>query len=178
MNIVEYNNNIAQFYTNDKNIKWAGIICTTETCRIYLTPCISLTKVLVCEIESAYSNLPQTVALRSAQDSFQEREEFLAECRILALLQHPNVVRLVGVSTSENPYCSVIEHSTQGDLYQYLRNSRQGKGSNDPSSPVKDDIPYHRLLDWATQIAKGMKYLESKSFVHKDLAARYIIISS
>jgi serine/threonine protein kinase len=102
------------------------------------------------------------VALRSAQDSFVDREEFLRECRLLATLQHPNLARLIGVSTTEEPYCVILEHSQLGDLYQYLR-------QQDTS---KDILPYSRLLEMSSQIAAGMKYLESRTIIHKDLAAR------
>ena len=33
-------------------------------------------------------------------------------------------------------------------------------------------IPYNQLLEYITQVAAGMKYLESRNVVHKDLAAR------
>ena len=33
-------------------------------------------------------------------------------------------------------------------------------------------INYARIVDMAAQIATGMKYLETRNIVHKDLAAR------
>ena len=82
---------------------------------------------LLCEIESAYTNMPQSVAVRSrpptskstsptqGQPDKDEREEFLRECRLLASLDHSHVVKLVGVSMSSeaDPYCAIFEHSLQ-----------------------------------------------------------------
>ncbi len=49
-----------------------------------------------------------------------------------ATLRHTNIVTLVGVSTADGPYCSVLEHSLHGDLYNYLR---QLSRVTMPSSP-------------------------------------------
>lgn len=181
-------------------------------------------QVLVCEIDTAYSNVPQVVAVRSCSTFSEDREEFLRECRFLVSLQHPNIARLVGVSTSQDPNCSILEHSVQGDLYHFLRqypnvvgcpssspttstlttslspqssscspassanNNRDGsilsgrgslhQPSTNTNTPVVvgpssgAGISYHRLLEISAQIAAGMRYLESRNVVHKDLAAR------
>ena len=39
-------------------------------------------------------------------------------------------------------------------------------------------ISYYQLLEFIDQVAAGMKYLESRNIVHKDLAARYVLIQS
>ena len=83
---------------------------------------------LLCEADSDYSNVPQAVAVRSCpQNNVDniERDDFLRECRFLASIRHANVVALVGVSTSDGPYCYVLEHSLHGDLYNYLRQWRR-----------------------------------------------------
>ncbi|XP_059092604.1 discoidin domain-containing receptor 2-like [Tigriopus californicus] len=183
-------------------------------------------EVLVCEIDTAYSNVPQAVAVRSCSTFNEEQEEFLRECRFLVSLQHPNIARLVGVSTSQDPFCSILEHSAQGDLYHFLRqypcvvgcpssspttstlttslspqssscspassanNNRDGSilsGRGSLHTPVNGvntvvaassaGISYHRLLEISAQIAAGMRYLESRNVVHKDLAARNCIVT-
>ena len=163
-------------------------------------------QVLLCETDSDYSNVPQPVAVRSCPHNSidaLDREDFLRECRLLASLRHTNVVTLVGVTTSDGPYCSVLEHSLQGDLYNYLRQlsrvtmpshsttagiASSNVGSTSSSSTTAStssgtsltggssnngSISSTRILDIASQIAAGMKYLESRNIVHKDLAARW-----
>ena len=36
---------------------------------------------------------------------------------------------------------------------------------------------YKQLLDFCCQIAAGMKYLSDKAFIHRDIAARNILVS-
>jgi hypothetical protein len=95
--------------------------CTELLVKKYFSSCL---QVLLCEIDSDYSNIPQPVAVRSgpvhSNDSV-DRQDFLRECRLLATLRHNHVAKLVGVAMSEEPYCSILEHSLQGDLYHYLR---------------------------------------------------------
>lgn len=123
-------------------------------------------QVLICEIETAYSNLPEVVAVRSAQDSYVDREDFLRESRLVSSIQHPNVVRLLGVCTVDQPYCTILEHSRLGNLYTYLNTNCN------PESDSFTTVPFNKLLDILGQIVSGMKHLESRSICHKDLAAR------
>jgi discoidin domain receptor family protein 2 len=139
----------------------------------------------------------QPVAVRSGPSHLNDsidRQEFLRESRLLATLRHANVAKLVGVAMSEEPYCTILEHSLHGDLYHYLRQigkivgaeaaagssstttSSSGCSSASPmmnsSNTSHNAINYNRLIDMAAQVASGMKYLEERNVVHKDLAAR------
>merc|ERR1719510_1622674 len=69
-----------------------------------------LGEVLLCEVDSDYSNLPQSIAVRSGPSHLNDsmdRKEFLRECRLLASLTHTNIVTLLGVAMSEEPYCTL-----------------------------------------------------------------------
>ena len=155
---------------------------------------------LVCEVDSDYSNLPQPVAVRSGPAHLSDnidRQEFLREGRLLSTLRHTNIVKLIGVAVAEDPYCTVLEHSLHGDLYHYLRQMSKMVGTSKSSgcntsttsssgcssgSPMMHSnqlqssnhhvIHYATVVDYASQIACGMKYLETRNIVHKDLAAR------
>ncbi|KAI0978795.1 hypothetical protein GJ496_000103 [Pomphorhynchus laevis] len=90
--------------------------------------------------------------------------DFLDEARLMKDLDHPNIVRLYGVSTSAEPLYIVVEYMVNGNLLTYLR------------SDMGRILKLPKLVDVAAQIASGMSYLEKQHFVHCDLAARNILV--
>ena len=51
------------------------------------------------------------------------REKFLTEARILELLKHAHIVKLIGVCSCEPPYLMIIELMSEGDLLKLLRSA-------------------------------------------------------
>ena len=69
-----------------------------------------------------------------------DRQEFLRECRLLATLRHTNVTKLIGVAMSEEPHCTILEHSLYGDLYHYLRQINKIIGPPAKTSPTAGNV--------------------------------------
>lgn len=91
-------------------------------------------------------------------------QEFLDEAFIMASMEHPNLLQLLGVCmTSE--IMLVTQLMPMGCLLDFVRKNR-------------DNIGAKELLRWSTQIARGMAYLEEKRLVHRDLAARNVLVQS
>jgi len=111
------------------------------------------------------------------------KSDFQHEARILTGLNDPNLVRVLGVCYDDNdqdqdsgrtPFCMVCDYSSQGDLCQFLGNHvAETTLSKSPNVPT---LSYGSLIFIASQIASGMKYLESLNFVHRDLAARNCLV--
>ena len=57
-----------------------------------------------------------------------------------------------------------------GDLRDHLLHMR----SDEEGGVSVDD---HTLLSYCRQVASGMAYLSNKAFVHRDIAARNIMVS-
>ena len=61
--------------------------------------------------------------------SSEAKKEFDQEACLMNFLNDPNIVRLLAVSSEEEPYCMIFEFMCNGDLSEYLRNSQ----------PLKED---------------------------------------
>ncbi|NXU76977.1 ROR1 kinase, partial [Oreotrochilus melanogaster] len=123
----------------------------------------------------------QLVAIKTLKDfnNPQQWAEFQQEASLMAELHHPNIVCLLGVVTQEQPVCMLFEYMNQGDLHEFLimRSPHSDVGcSSDEDGTVKSSLDHGDFLHIAVQIAAGMEYLASHFFVHKDLAARNILI--
>ena len=79
------------------------------------------------------------------------------EAQIMKQTCHPKLVKLYAVCTTMEPFYIITEFMVNGSLLHYLRSENHSLG-------------VHALVDMCAQIASGMKYLESRKLVHRDLA--------
>ncbi|EAT38286.1 AAEL009785-PA, partial [Aedes aegypti] len=91
-------------------------------------------------------------------------EDFFKEVQAMHTLNHPNLVRLHGVVLSQ-PMMMVTELAANGSLLDTLR--KQCKNTS-----------LTTIWNWSVQVATGMAYLESKRFLHRDLACRNVLLAS
>ena len=77
-------------------------------------------------------------------------------------MNHPNIVRFLGIYQSAPNMYLVMEYCAQGSLLDFLRRENQLRVSD--------------CLNLCVQIAAGCNYLEQKKVVHRDLSARNILV--
>lgn len=91
-------------------------------------------------------------------------KEFLDEAYIMASVEHQNLLQLLAVCMTSQMML-VTQLMPLGCLLDFVRT-------------YKDKIGSKPLLNWCTQIARGMLYLEERRLVHRDLAARNVLVQT
>ncbi|XP_048506563.1 focal adhesion kinase 1 isoform X2 [Athalia rosae] len=91
-------------------------------------------------------------------------EKFLEEAYTMQQFEHPHIIRLIGVC-SEAPIWLVMELARLGEMRAYLQSN-------------KHRLDLATLLLYTFQLSTALSYLESKKFVHRDIAARNVLVSS
>uniref|UniRef100_A0A8C1LL41 Tyrosine-protein kinase n=1 Tax=Cyprinus carpio TaxID=7962 RepID=A0A8C1LL41_CYPCA len=122
----------------------------------------------MCRYDPLQDNTGEVVAVKKLQHSTTEHiRDFEREIEILKSLQHENIVKYKGVcySAGRRNLRLVMEYLPHGSLRDYLNKNR-------------DRIDHKKLLHYASQICKGMEYLATKRYIHRDLATRNILVES
>ncbi|CAH1775354.1 unnamed protein product [Owenia fusiformis] len=105
-----------------------------------------------------------SVAIKTCKVDNEESaaDKFLEEALIMQKFDHQHIIKLIGIC-SDSPIMIVMELAKHGEMRAYLQNNR-------PKLPI--------LILYAYQLSTALSYLESKKFVHRDIAARNILVSA
>ncbi|XP_051263836.1 focal adhesion kinase 1 isoform X11 [Dicentrarchus labrax] len=107
-----------------------------------------------------------SVAVKTCKNSTSDsvREKFLQEALTMRQFDHPHIVKLMGVIT-DNPVWIIMELCTLGELRSFLQ-------------VRKYSLDLASLILYSYQLSAALAYLESKRFVHRDIAARNVLVST
>lgn len=95
----------------------------------------------------------------------------LVEAKMTLLLEHPNIVSLIGVVDNALPMMYIIEYFPGGTLKQFLKRHRPSNGL------ISTFLDEKSLISIAAQIASACEFLELRKIVHRSLAADYVVVN-
>uniref|UniRef100_A0A4W6CM24 Tyrosine-protein kinase n=1 Tax=Lates calcarifer TaxID=8187 RepID=A0A4W6CM24_LATCA len=122
----------------------------------------------LCRYDPLGDNTGELVAVKKLQPNKQStQEDFQKEVNTLSVLHCDYIVKYRGVcySMGRLSMSLVMEYLPYGSLIGYLESNRH-------------NVNTRRMLLFASQICKGMEYLQTLRYVHRDLAARNILVAS
>ncbi|XP_041694645.1 tyrosine-protein kinase JAK2-like [Coregonus clupeaformis] len=122
----------------------------------------------LCRYDPLGDNTGELIAVKKLQPNKQSNlDDFQKEINTIRSLHCDYIVKYRGVcySMGRLSMSLVMEYLPYGSLIGYLEKNRQHVNSR-------------RMLLFASQICKGLEYLQSMRYVHRDLAARNILVAS
>ncbi|GMR29868.1 hypothetical protein PMAYCL1PPCAC_00063 [Pristionchus mayeri] len=103
--------------------------------------------------------------------------EFRSEIDLMKSIgYHERLVNLLACVTVSEPVQLISEYCSNGDLLSFMRQRREYMRINQATADESRVITAKKQIMFAIQIAYGLEYLSSRGFVHRDIAARNIMV--
>lgn len=120
-------------------------------------------------VYKAYDNVDdRIVAVKILKDEFLTNDEFVRrfknESKAIALLSHPNIVKVYDVSFGEKLQYIVMEYVDGITLKEYIQK--------------QNAITWNDALFFTTQILKALQHAHDRGIVHRDVKPQNIILLS
>ncbi len=103
------------------------------------------------------------VALKIPHNQKEEFIKLIAEPKLLASLDHPNIVQILTVDKAENTFFMVMEFVDGQNLAQLMQET---------------PLTYKEAVDIIIQILGGLQYAHEKNVIHRDLKPGNILLTS
>lgn len=90
------------------------------------------------------------------------QKTFLKEVKVMRSLDHPHVLKFIGVLYKDKRLNLITEFIEGGTVKDFIRD--------------KDSFPWEQRVSFAKSIASGMAYLHSMSIIHRDLNSHNCLV--
>ncbi len=120
-------------------------------------------------VYKAYDSVDdRTVAVKILRDEFLTNEEFTRrfrnESKAIAILNHPNIVKVLDVGFGQHLQYIVMEYIDGITLKEYL--------------DQRKDIRWKEAVHFAVQILRALQHAHDKGIVHRDIKPQNIMLLS
>uniref|UniRef100_A0A7E4VEJ9 Tyrosine-protein kinase n=1 Tax=Panagrellus redivivus TaxID=6233 RepID=A0A7E4VEJ9_PANRE len=121
-------------------------------------------EVYMAELTTDKVSIPVAVKTMREEVSRDSRLKFMKEARIMRKFHHQHVVQILGIAVHEHPLMLVMELCLGGSVLSYMR-KHKGKTTLETK------------LRFVLEASSGLAYLEEKSCIHRDIAARNCLLT-
>ena len=131
-------------------------------------------EVFLCQLDEKDKGIPPYPVAAKVQRADQRggshRTDLLREGALMALLDHPNLVSIIGIVTKprDMPVVLLMQLCARGSLDVYLSSIAEEGGV----------LEQRIQLSFIADITRGLEHLANRRIVHRDVAARNVMLSS
>jgi eukaryotic-like serine/threonine-protein kinase len=103
------------------------------------------------------------VAIKIPHNQKEEFTKLIAEPKLLASLDHPNIVQILTVDKAENIFFMVMEYVDGKNLAQLIQET---------------PLTYKEAIDIVIQVLSALQYAHEKNIIHRDLKPGNILLTA
>jgi serine/threonine protein kinase/tetratricopeptide (TPR) repeat protein len=98
--------------------------------------------------------------------SADSKARFIQEAKSAAALNHPNILNVYDIDEQDGKMFFVMEYVEGKTLKSHIASLKAGEG-----------IPVRQAIDWAIQVAQGLKAAHEKDIVHRDIKPENVMLT-
>lgn len=98
--------------------------------------------------------------------SRENKERFMREAKIVAGLNHPNLLHIYDIDEQDGRLFFVMEFIAGQTLRSHIANFKSG-----------ENIPLHQAINWTIQVAQGLRVAHEKNIIHRDIKPENIMLT-
>ncbi len=98
--------------------------------------------------------------------SKEKKEQFIREAKIVAGLNHPNILHIYDIDEKDEKLFFVMEFVTGDNLKSQIEKLK-----------LNENLSIQKAIDWTAQIAKGLRAAHEKNIIHRDIKPQNIMMT-